>query len=154
MPKIKLTLKKAESISKQITNRLSKVGLKGIVVAGSIRRQQETIGDIDFMVRGDLEKVRTIKDFEVERGGKANMTFTYKGVQVNVYAYETAYKGAMLCFLTGPKWRNIAYRKIAQKQGFKLSQYGLFRGDKMVAGKTEKEIYAALGKTYKAPELR
>lgn len=154
MPKTKISLKKAETIADQLVSDLKKLKLTGIVIAGSIRRQQETIGDIDLMVRGTLEKIKTLKKIDFVRGGEANCTFNFKGIQVNVYKYETAYKGAMLMFLTGPKWRNIAYRKIAQKQGLKLSQYGLFKGDKFIAGKTERQIYTAMGKHYKAPELR
>ena len=62
--------------------------------------------------------------------------------------------GSALQYFTGSKEHNIVLRKIAIEKGLKLSEYGLFRGSKMIAGKTEKEIYSALKMDYIEPELR
>jgi DNA polymerase (family 10) len=62
--------------------------------------------------------------------------------------------GAALNYFTGSKDHNVALREIAIKHGFKLNEYGLFKGTKRIAGKTEEEIYRALGLAYIEPELR
>jgi len=62
--------------------------------------------------------------------------------------------GAALQYFTGSQAHNIATRKIAIDKGLKLSEYGLFKGSKIIAGKTEEEVYRALGLPYIAPELR
>ena len=62
--------------------------------------------------------------------------------------------GAALCYFTGSKSHNIELRKIAIRRGLKLNEYGLFKGARRVAGKTEEEIYKALGLSYIEPELR
>jgi len=62
--------------------------------------------------------------------------------------------GAAMQYFTGSKEHNIVIRRLAQERGLKLSEYGLFKQDKLVAGRTEKEIYEYLGMEYVAPELR
>ncbi len=62
--------------------------------------------------------------------------------------------GSALQYFTGSKEHNIVTRKIAIEKGLKLSEYGLFKGSKMIAGKTEEEVYKALKLHYIEPELR
>ena len=62
--------------------------------------------------------------------------------------------GAALQYFTGSKEHNVALRHRAQTMGLKLSEYGLFRGEKRVAGRTEAEVYKALGLRWIEPELR
>jgi len=62
--------------------------------------------------------------------------------------------GSALQYFTGSKEHNIATRKIAMDKGLKLSEYGLFRGAKMIAAETEGEIYKKLGMQYIEPEMR
>src|SRR3989344_898194 len=62
--------------------------------------------------------------------------------------------GAALNYFTGSKEHNIELRKIAIKKGWKLNEYGLFRGNTQIAGKTEEEVYKKLGLQYIEPELR
>jgi len=59
-----------------------------------------------------------------------------------------------LQYFTGSKEHNILLRKIAIDKGLKLSEYGLFRGPKMIAGETEEGTYKALGMDWIPPELR
>jgi len=74
--------------------------------------------------------------------------------QVDLRVLSEPEYGAALQYFTGSKDHNVALRALAQKQGLKLSEYGLFRGEKRVAGRTEQEVYAALGLPYIEPELR
>jgi len=62
--------------------------------------------------------------------------------------------GAALQYFTGDKYHNIALREIAIKKGYKLNEYGLFKGKKLAAGRTEEEIYEKLGMDWMEPELR
>jgi DNA polymerase (family 10) len=62
--------------------------------------------------------------------------------------------GAALCYFTGSKAHNVALRRIAQDMDLKLNEYGLFRGERSIAGRTEEEVYEALGLDYIPPELR
>jgi len=48
----------------------------------------------------------------------------------------------------------VAIRRIAQRKKLKLSEYGLFRGKRRLAARTEEEIYEALGLEYVPPEMR
>ena len=87
----------------------------------------------------------------VIKGKEKTITFMFENSQVNLYKYEPKYAGAMMLFLTGPGEYNIALRRIAKKKGLKLSQYGIFKGSKLIASETEEDMYAALGKSFKEP---
>jgi DNA polymerase (family 10) len=76
------------------------------------------------------------------------------GLQIDLRAVEPAVYGAALQYFTGSKAHNVELRTIAQAQGYKLNEYGLFKGTRRVAGKTEEEIYAKLGLDWMPPELR
>ena len=62
--------------------------------------------------------------------------------------------GAAWLYLTGSSAHNIALRRLAQRQGLTLNEYGLFRGSDSVAGATEAEVYRALGLQFIEPALR
>jgi DNA polymerase (family 10) len=76
------------------------------------------------------------------------------GFDVDIRIVPAESWGAALNYFTGSKPHNIALRTMAQKRGWKLSEYGLFEGTRMLAGKTEEEIYEQLGLPYIEPELR
>src|SRR5256885_6105882 len=136
-------------------------GVRQIEVAGSYRRRRETIGDLDILVTsGDGARVmdRFVKYGEVaEVISKGETRSTVKlrgGLQVDLRAVEPAAYGAALQYFTGSKAHNVELRKIAQEQGYKLNEYGLFKGTRRVAGQTEEEIYRTLGLDWMPPELR
>ena len=132
--------------------------------AGSLRRMRETIGDIDLLVTTrDPEAVT--KAFasmpwvrEIVAAGDTKSTVVIsEGMQVDLRVLEPSRWGAGLQYFTGSKDHNIKLRTMAQKRGFKLNEYGLFREgepDELMAARTEEEIYAALGLPYIEPELR
>ena len=136
-------------------------GIDRIAVAGSYRRRRETIGDLDILVTADASAAvmdRFTQYAEVaEIISKGDTRATVKlrgGLQVDLRAVEPAAYGAALQYFTGSKAHNVELRKIAQEQGYKLNEYGLFKGTRRVAGKTEEEIYAKLGLDWMPPELR
>ncbi|PIO00496.1 DNA polymerase III [archaeon CG10_big_fil_rev_8_21_14_0_10_43_11] len=131
------------------------------LIAGSYRRYTETIGDIDILVTSTQPKklITHINAFErIERmlaKGSTKTSFVLKnGLHVDVRVVDKNSFGSAAQYFTGSKYHNIALRKIAQKKGLKLSEYGLFRGEKRIAGKNEKSVYAGLGLQYISPELR
>lgn len=137
----------------KLVSMLMTVGLKGIKVCGSLRRGIDSTHDIDIMAQGELSRVLELPVYVVDIG-KKKIKIHYQGMDVDIYRYEPAYFGAMQMFLTGPAGYNIGYRVKAKKMGMTLNQYGLWAGDIRVAGKTEEEVYNALGKEWKPPEER
>jgi DNA polymerase (family 10) len=130
-------------------------------VAGSFRRRKETIGDLDILIEaGDREKARDdIVGFDdiqdVVNKGTEKISVTLKsGLQVDFRFFEKDAFGPALLYFTGSKSHNIALRKVAQKEDWKLNEYGLYSGEKRLAGKSEEETYDRLGYPYIEPELR
>jgi DNA polymerase (family 10) len=62
--------------------------------------------------------------------------------------------GAAVYYFTGSKQHNIVIREMAIKKGFKINEYGVFKGAKKIAGKEEADIFKILGLPYIPPELR
>ncbi len=139
-------------------------GLEKVTVAGSVRRGKETIGDVDILVTGPgaaaaLDRfVRHPKVTEVLGKGenKASARLGLEGLQVDVRALAAASYGAGLQYFTGSKQHNVALRGRALGMGYSLNEYGLHRlkSKERVAGRSEEEIYEALGLAWIPPELR
>jgi DNA polymerase (family 10) len=62
--------------------------------------------------------------------------------------------GAAMQYFTGSKEHNIVIRRRAQDRGLKVNEYGVFRGEELVAGRTEEEVYRAVDLPWIPPELR
>ena len=129
--------------------------------AGSVKRRQETIGDLDILVISD--RPARVMDFfvnmpevgEVLAKGPTKTTVRLNnGLQADVRVVPPESFGAALQYFTGDKYHNVAVREIAIKKGYKLNEYGLFKGKKRIAGEDEKEIYEKLGMRWMPPELR
>ena len=138
-------------------------GIRQMEVAGSYRRRRETIGDLDIVVTSEGKNSAPVMDRFVAYGDVANVISkgdtraTVKlrgGLQVDLRAVAPDAYGAALLYFTGSKAHNIDLRKIAQEKSYKLNEYGLFKGTRRVAGKTEEEVYAKLGLDWIPPELR
>jgi len=136
-------------------------GVRQIAVAGSYRRRRETIGDLDILVTSD-DSARVMDRFVayadvadvVSKGDTRSTVKLRGGLQVDLRAVEPAAYGAALQYFTGSKAHNVELRKIALEHGYKLNEYGLFKGTRRVAGHTEEEVYAKLGLDWIPPELR
>jgi DNA polymerase (family 10) len=132
-----------------------------IVVAGSFRRCKETVGDLDILVTAK-KSTPVMEHFvnydeirEVLSRGKTRSTIILKsGLQVDLRVVQEQSFGAALHYFTGSKAHNIAIRRRAQQQGLKINEYGVFKGEKTVAGNTEKSVYKSVGLSYIPPELR
>jgi DNA polymerase (family X) len=129
---------------------------------GSIRRGADTSGDIDILATGtDPHVMSTFTMYKlVERilgqGDTKSSVRLWGGIQADLRLVPEESRGAAMQYFTGSKSHNIALRDRAMAQGFKLNEYGLFRVDDgtRVAGRTEAEIYEALGLADIPAELR
>jgi DNA polymerase (family X) len=148
---------------REIENRLRSVsGVKEAQVAGSVRRMKETIGDGDFLVVSrDPKKVMEffVSMPEVERiigeGETRTSVKLNTGMQIDLRVVPDSSFGAALQYFTGNKDHNISLRRIAQSKGWKLSEYGLFKGDRqLLTEASETEVYRKLGLEWIPPELR
>lgn len=151
-----------ENIASSYVDYLKAVpGVKEVVVAGSYRRRQETIGDLDILVtckRGSPVVERFVAYDEVDEvvsQGKTRSTVLLRfGLQVDLRVVAEVSYGAALYYFTGSKAHNIAVRKIAVKKKLKINEYGVFKGERRVAGRTEDEVFKKVGLRYIEPELR
>jgi DNA polymerase (family 10) len=145
-------------LSKEIESELKPLSRR-IDIAGSIRRKVDEPVDVDIvMIPKNKEKVREKLAHlgRITAQGETMVETKINGVDVDTYFAEPDSYGAQLMTRTGPWQGNLGNRTLAKNKCMKLSQYGLFdrKTGKRIAGRTEKEIYEALGKKYKEPELR
>ncbi|MGC9369358.1 MAG: DNA polymerase/3'-5' exonuclease PolX [Paracoccaceae bacterium] len=136
-------------------------GVKQVTVAGSFRREKETVGDLDILVTADRGSAVTDRFVEYEEvadvvsHGSTRSTVTlHSGFSVDLRVVPEVSYGAALMYFTGSKAHNIALRKRAIGRGWKLNEYGLFEGEDRIAGQSEEEIYDKLGLPFIAPLLR
>ena len=136
-------------------------GLDEAVVAGSFRRRKETVGDLDILVTcadgsGAIEHfVRYDEVDRVTARGPTRAAVVLKsGLQVDLRVVPAESYGAALHYFTGSKAHNIAIRQRGQVRGLKINEYGLFRGETRIGGRTEREVFEAVGLPYIPPELR
>ena len=149
-------------IAREFAQRLSRIqGVARAEPSGSARRMKETVGDIDILVMS--KEAKRVMDFftsmpEVQtvlaKGDTRSAVMLKDGLQADVRVLSEKSFGAALQYFTGSKEHNVALRQRAIKHGLKLSEYGLFKGGKQVAGKTEEDVYKKLGLQYIPPELR
>jgi len=148
----------AEEIEKKLKS-LKEVNQ--VSVCGSVRRKKETIGDVDFLVIS--KKPEKVMDFFVSlpsvikiwgKGSTKASVRMREGFDTDIRVVPKKSYGSALQYFTGSKEHNIKLRKIAIEKNLKLSEYGLFKGRKMIAGNNEEEIYKSLGMKWIEPELR
>ena len=133
-----------------------------VEIAGSIRRRKETVGDIDILVTTNkpnevmdyFSGIDLVDDVVVKGPTKSTVRLKENGIDVDLRAFEDEIFGSALMYFTGSKETNVELRRIAIAKGLKLSEYGIFRGERLLAGRTEEEIFKTLGMEYIEPELR
>jgi DNA polymerase (family X) len=148
-------------IADEIVNYMKKSDIMQISVAGSLRRMKETIGDLDILITTNKPK-EAIDHFcsmpgvanVIARGPTKASLHLNSGLQVDLRVLLEKEYGAALMYFTGSKEHNIELRKIAISRGMKLSEYGLFHKNKIIAGRSEVDVYKALGLDYIEPEMR
>jgi DNA polymerase (family 10) len=147
---------------KQIEARLQSIsGVINAVSTGSIRRMKETIGDIDYLVVcNDPEQVIDffVKMPEVQeilgKGQAKAFVKLASGIDADLLVVPEESWGSALQYFTGSKEHSVQLRKMAISKGLRLNEWGVFKGDKSIAGATEEEVYKTLGIQWMPPEMR
>ncbi len=134
----------------EIVKELSGI-IKNFEVAGSFRRRKETIGDLDIILTKIDEA--SLKDFQILAKGEKKITAIYKNIHIDFRIVKNEEMGSSLQYFTGNKEHNIRLRRIAQKKGYKLNEYGLFDEHNRI-NINERDIYEILGMEWIPPELR
>jgi DNA polymerase (family X) len=155
-------LGEAEQVAASLVKYLSELDeVSQIEVAGSYRRRKETVGDLDILVASaDSKPVmdRFTSHSEVAKvasQGKTRATVHLtSGLQVDLRVVKAESFGAALHYFTGSKAHNVAIRKMAGEKKLKVNEYGVYRGQKRVAGKTETEVFEQVDLPWIPPELR
>ncbi|MCI4335598.1 MAG: helix-hairpin-helix domain-containing protein [Thermoplasmata archaeon] len=159
---VRTPLKDAWQVAEDLVRALrANAPVEQIVVAGSLRRRRETVGDLDILVTsGSAEAVFNAFSalpgvVEIRLRGPTKETVIVRGgLQVDLRVVEPASFGAALQYFTGSKEHNVAIRTRARDLGLKINEYGVVRGEERVAGVTEEEVYGAIGLRYIPPEIR
>jgi len=160
----RMPLGKALPLAQRLLENLANLEeVRAIEVAGSIRRRRETIRDIDILVTSSrpakvMEAFVSLPEVaSVLAHGETKSSIRHReGIQVDLRVVEPEAFGAALQYFTGSKAHNIRVRELAVRKGLKVSEYGVFeeKTDTRVAGRTEEEVYQAVGLPWIAPELR
>jgi len=136
-------------------------GVRRVEIAGSFRRWKETVGDVDILAVAEAGSPiidRFVAYDEavnvLAKGDTKSSIKLRSGLQVDLRVVDDASFGAAMNYFTGSKAHNIAIRKLGQQAGLKINEYGVFKGDKRIAGKTEEKVYKSVGLPLIPPELR
>ncbi len=151
------------TISEALIKYLKKAnGVKKIEPAGSLRRRQETIGDIDLLaicsktsdIMDRFVKFDEVKEV-IANGQTKSSIKLMNGLQVDLRVLDEGSFGAAFHYFTGSKSHNIAIRNIAKEKGLKINEYGIFdSSDNKIGGKDEEEIFKSADLSFIPPELR
>ncbi len=152
-----------EPIVEEIVNRIGSLNyVVRVLPAGSYRRMKETVGDLDFLVISKEGK-KVIDFFTgssfVERilaSGDTKGSIIEKNlrIQIDMRVLSEESFGSALQYFTGSKAHNIKIRSIAKEKGLKVSEYGVYKGEKKIAGEDEKTVYKSIGMEWIPPEMR
>lgn len=131
------------------------------VIAGSYRRGKESVGDLDILVTTGRPRpvMKHFSGYEevartVSLGETRATVILHCGIQVDLRVVAEKNFGSALHYFTGSKSHNIRVRRLAQQKGLKINEYGVFRGNKRLAGKTEESVFKSVGLPFIQPELR
>ena len=146
--------------------------IEAVELGGSIRRWQETVGDVDVLVGSDDPEavVDAFADLDladdVIEAGTSKASIRIERVRVDLRVVDPAEFGAALQYFTGSKQHNLAVRNRALDRDLKVNEYGVFdisdvedpdagqRVGERIAGETEEGMYEALEMAWVPPELR
>lgn len=129
--------------------------------AGSCRRRRETCGDLDVLAicsdpapPMDRLAAHPLVAAVLQRGETKQRVRLVSGIEMDLRVVPEESFGAAMQYFTGSKEHNVVLRQRARDLGLKINEYGVFRGDEAVAGRTEEDVYAAVGLPWIPPELR
>ena len=150
-----------ESAEEIVADLKQLTSIRQVSVAGSCRRRKETCGDLDVLATSDdsaaaMDRLAAnpLVEKVLARGETKQRVRLRSGIELDLRVVPDESYGAAMQYFTGSKEHNIVIRRRAIERGLKLNEYGLFREDEYVAGRTEEEVYAAVGLPFIPPELR
>lgn len=136
-------------------------GVGQVSAAGSLRRRKETVGDLDILATAsspttvmDTLAAHPLVAQVLARGDTKQRVRLKSGLELDLRVVPEESYGAAMQYFTGSKEHNIVIRRRAQERGLKINEYGVFRGETSIAGRTEEEVYASVGLPWIPPELR
>jgi DNA polymerase (family 10) len=152
----------ARAAAEAIVENLQKLKEVGqVAVAGSCRRRKETCGDLDILATCsdsgppmDCLATHPLVESVLQRGETKQRVRLKTGMELDLRVVPEESFGAAMQYFTGSKEHNVVVRQRAKDLGLKLNEYGVFRDDVQVAGRTEEEVYASVGLPWFPPELR
>lgn len=161
----RISIAEASAIADAVVAYLAKApGVGRVSAAGSLRRMKETVGDIDILACGrdglaiiryftrHPDTVRVLAEGETKGSIIVRAGETER--QVDLRIVDASEYGAALLYFTGSKAHNIKLRGLAKDRGLKISEYGVFRGSKRLAGREEEDCYRVLAMPWVPPEMR
>lgn len=158
----RLLWSQVDEIARSLVNYLNNSPeVSKVEVAGSYRRRKETVGDLDILITCNHPKkvidyfvaYEDVKDV-LSRGITRSTVVLRTGLHVDLRVLKDESFGSGLYYFTGSKAHNIEVRKIARHNGLKINEYGVYKGTRKIAGKTEEEVFKAIHLDYIPPELR
>lgn len=137
-----------------------------VEIAGSLRRGRDTIGDLDFLVASTkphevMEAFCNLPEVEsiTAKGATKSTVFLKAGLDADLRVVDAEVFGAALHYFTGSKDHNVHIRRIGIEKGLTISEYGVHKGTaknkgKLIASRTEEDVYKAVGLCFIPPEIR
>ncbi len=147
----------AEMIAKTLKSLKS---VRNVVIAGSLRRWKDTIGDIDILVTADdaeevMDAFTSLDGVEeVIARGDTRSSVIFRGMNADIRVVPSESFGAATHYFTGSKQHNIRIRELGMRKGLKINEYGIFRGERRLCGEREEDVFRSVGLPYIPPELR
>jgi len=158
----RMSIAEAQAAAEEIVDYLKQLPeVEQVAVAGSCRRRRETCGDLDVLATCsnsgppmDGLAAHPLVETVLQRGDTKQRVRLKNGIEMDLRVVPEASFGAALQYFTGSKEHNIVVRQRAKDLDLKVNEYGVFRGDEQIAGRTEEDVYAAVGLPWFPPELR
>lgn len=165
--KKRMPLSVAQSIGKELLTQITPLkGVKKALLAGSLRRKKDTVGDIDIVlsaeqknrkrIMNNIIRLPIVKKVLAAGETKVSLLLEKEEVQVDIRMVNEDSFGAALFYFTGSKEYNIQFRTLAHQRNWKMNEYGVFdeHTGKKLAGKTEEEIFNLFQIPWLEPEKR
>lgn len=136
-------------------------GAARIEIAGSLRRANEIVHDIDILVStetpANIHRAFTsypeVADV-LAHGETKSSVILKSGMQVDLRTVTERQFPYALYYFTGSKEHNVATRTLAKRMGLKINEYGIFKGKKLIPCRDEAGLFKVLGLHFIPPELR
>ena len=163
----RLPIGEVRDLAQNIVEKLRRTKLcSQVEIAGSLRRGRDTIGDLDFLVASTkphevMEAFCRLPEVEsiTAKGETKSTVFLKAGLDADLRVVDAEVFGAAHHYFTGSKDHNVHIRRIGIEKGLTISEYGVYKGTaknkgKLIASRTEEDVYKAVGLPFIAPELR